>query len=154
MAWTAFQAFNRGAFLIYAGQESAAGHTPSLFDVDKIAWKDYPLQPLLTTLSRLKKDKAQREGQFLIIKAEPAIQAVWNHPQGSQYGIFNVTGSKGFINVHLPDGTYVDELTQTGVSVKHGKLMLPESAYVLCCCEPLELSPAFCELLDYRVDAA
>jgi glycosidase len=35
LAWTAFQAFNKGAFLIYAGQESAATHTPSLFDVEK-----------------------------------------------------------------------------------------------------------------------
>ena len=154
LAWTAFEAFNRGAFLIYAGQESAAEHTPSLFDLDKVEWKDYSLQPFLTALSRLKKTKAQVEGEFLFIKAEPAIQAVWNHPEDSQYGIFNVTGRKGFINVHLPDGTYVDELSQTAVSVNYGKLMLPESALVLCCCEPLLLNPVFCELLDYRVPAS
>jgi hypothetical protein len=93
-----------------------------------VEWKDYSLQPFLTALSRLKKTKAQEEGGFLFIKAEPAIQAVWNHPEGSQYGIFNVTGRKGFINVHLPDGTYVDELSQTAVSVNYGKLMLPERA--------------------------
>src|SRR5690606_36653777 len=33
LAWTAFEAFNRGAFLIYGGQESAAAITPSLFDI-------------------------------------------------------------------------------------------------------------------------
>ena len=150
-AWTAFQAFNKGAFLIYAGQESMAEHTPSLFDIDKVEWKDYPLQPLMTKVAKLKKAKAQQEGQFLIIKSEPAIQAVWNHPEGSLYGIFNVTGSQGFINVHLPDGTYVDELSQTGVYVKNGKLMIPESALILCCCEPLLVSAAYCELLDYHV---
>jgi hypothetical protein len=154
LAWTAFQAFNKGAFLIYAGQEAAAAHTPSLFEIDKVEWKGYLLQPLLTILTRLKKQKAQTEGEFLLIKAEPAIQAVWNHPQGSQYGIFNVTGSKGFISVHLPDGSYIDELSQTVISVKNGKLMLPESAFILRSTGVVQLSPAFCELLDYQVPPA
>ncbi|MCP4426232.1 MAG: alpha-amylase, partial [Chloroflexi bacterium] len=38
LAWTAFQAFNEGAFLIYAGQESEATRQPDLFDEDKIRW--------------------------------------------------------------------------------------------------------------------
>lgn len=151
LAWTAFQAFNKGAFLIYAGEESLAEHTPSLFDMDKIAWKDYPLQSFLTSLAKLKKTKALQEGHFLIIKAEPAIQAIWNHPQGDLYGIFNVTGSQGMINVHIPDGTYVDELSRTELRVKNGKLMLPESALVLGCSEMQSLIPAYSELLDYRV---
>jgi glycosidase len=152
-AWTAFQAFNKGTFLIYAGQEAMAEHTPSLFDIDKVDWKNYPLQPLLAKLAMLKKSLAQQEGRFVIVKAEPAIQAAWSHPDGSLYGIFNVTGSQGFISVHIPDGTYVDELTQTGVHVKHGKLNLPESALILRCPETLLLNPAYCELLDYGVAA-
>ena len=153
LAWTAFEAFNKGAFLIYGGQESAAAHTPSLFDIDKVEWKNYPLQSFLAALARLKKEKAQLEGRFLVIKAEPAIQAVWNHRGGSQYGIFNVTGSQGYINVHLPDGTYIDQLSQSAIRVSGGKLRLPEAAVVLCCSEPLILNPVFCELLDYHVPA-
>ncbi len=64
LAWTAFQVFNKGAFLVYGGQESAAEHTPSLFDVDKVQWGDYPLLPFLTALARLKKDPALIHGQF------------------------------------------------------------------------------------------
>jgi hypothetical protein len=118
-----------------------------------VDWKDYPLQPWLTRLAELKKSKAQQEGEFVIVKAEPAIQAVWNHPEGSLYGIFNVTGSQGFISLHIPDGTYVDELTHKAVHVKQGKIMLLESALILRINQPLLLNPAYCELLDYGVPA-
>lgn len=154
LAWTAFQAFNKGSFLIYAGQESSSDHTPSLFEIDKIDWKDYPFQQVLFSLSRLKKSEIQMAGRFIIVKAEPAIQAVWSHPQGSLYGIFNITGSQGFISVHLADGTYIDELSHTAVQVKNGKLMLPNSAVILNCDTSLELNPAYCELLDYHVPLA
>jgi len=55
MAWTAFTLFNPGAFLIYSGLESKCQKSPSKFDIDKIVWGDYELQPFITTLSRLKK---------------------------------------------------------------------------------------------------
>jgi glycosidase len=149
LAWTAFQGFNKGAFLIYGGQEAAAEHTPSLFDIDKVEWANYPLQPFLTRLAQLKKHPAQVEGKFFIIKADPAIQAVWNHPDGSLYGVFNVSGKRGYVNVHLPDGTYTDALSESAVTITNGKLLLPDSAIILCCCEPLILNPVYCELLDY-----
>ncbi|MCK5343691.1 MAG: alpha-amylase, partial [Candidatus Heimdallarchaeota archaeon] len=63
IAWTAFQAFNKGTFLIYTGQESAAQNTPSLFRVDKIEWGKYELQDFIKTLVLLKKDQAQAEGK-------------------------------------------------------------------------------------------
>jgi hypothetical protein len=53
-AWTAFAAFNRGAFLIYAGQESCCVHTPSLFERDPITWGDRGLQDFLTRLSNIR----------------------------------------------------------------------------------------------------
>jgi glycosidase len=104
LAWTAFAAFNRGAFLIYGGQESGATHTPSLFDVDKVAWGDYPLQPFLTRLAQLKKDLAQMEGEFALLQTDPAIQAAWIHPEGKLFGLFNTQASTGKVPVCLPDG--------------------------------------------------
>ncbi|MCJ7625944.1 MAG: alpha-amylase family glycosyl hydrolase, partial [Anaerolineaceae bacterium] len=56
LAWTALIAFNKGPFFVYAGQEAAATHTPSLFDIDKVEWGDYSLQDFITRLARLKKD--------------------------------------------------------------------------------------------------
>jgi glycosidase len=153
LAWTAFEAFNQGTFLIYGGQEAAATHTPSLFDVDKVAWGNYELQPFLTRLAHLKKDPAQTAGKFLLLEAEPAIQATWIHPTDSLYGVFNISNEQGRVPVQLPDGTYPDLLSDTTVKVQDGKLPLPESAVILRYGKPIHLMPLSCELLDYHVPA-
>jgi len=149
MAWTAFQAFNKGAFLIYGGQESATKHTPSLFESDKVEWSDFSLQPFLTRLVKLKKDPAQLEGRFIVLQADPAIQAVWEYTGKNLYGIFNTSGKTGYIMVNLPDGTYRDILNDGQVSVKSGKTLLPESAAIVRYADTILLRPAYSELLDY-----
>lgn len=173
LAWTAFEAFNKGAFLIYAGQESAATHTPSLFDVDKIAWSSalgygeggFALQPFLTRLAQLKKDPAQQSGRFALLAAEPAIQAAWQGaPQklrvprsqggGGLYGVFNVGAAKGKVAVRLPDGTYEDALSGESVVVRsggtqpHGNLTLPRAAVILRYETEIDLKPFHALLLD------
>jgi hypothetical protein len=150
MAWMAFEAFNKGAYLIYGGQESGTKHTPSLFDVDKVEWGDYGLQPFLTRMVKLKKDPAQVEGKFVVVQADPAIQAAWEYPGKSLYGIFNTSGKTGYILVSLPDGTYRDILNDGQVSVKGGKMLLPETAAIVRYGEAVLLRPAYCELLDYN----
>jgi glycosidase len=149
MAWTAFEAFNKGPFLIYAGQESGTKHTPSLFDIDKVDWGDYGVQPFLTRLAKLKKDPAMVEGKFVVVQADPAIQAVWVCPGKSLYGIFNTSGKTGYIMVSLPDGTYRDLLNDGQVSVRNGKVLLPESGAIVRYSDQLLLRPAYSELLDY-----
>jgi glycosidase len=148
LAWTAFQAFNKGAFLIYAGQEAGASHTPSLFDVDKVAWGDYALQPFLTRLAQLKKDPAQMKGQFVLLEAEPAIQAAWIHSDEGLYGVFNVGASSGDVAVRLPDGVYTDLLSEEPVGVRAGRMSLPESAVILRCRGEIDARPFFSVLLD------
>jgi hypothetical protein len=149
MAWSAFEAFNKGPFLIYGGQESATKHTPSLFEIDKVEWGDYSLQPFLTRLMKLKKDPAQVNGKFVVMQADPAIQAAWEYPGKSLYGIFNTSGKTGYIMVNLPDGTYRDILNDGQVSVRGGKMPLPESAAIVRFSDRILLRPAYSELLDY-----
>ena len=148
IAWTVFQAFNKGAFLLYAGQESAEDHTPSLFDIDKINWRDYPLQPLITKLAILKKHSAMLNGQLILLNGSSIIQAVWNLPGNSLFGIFNVQGESGFINVPLNDGTYLDLISNEIVYVNGGKINLPITAYILEHAEPTTLKLVFSPLLD------
>jgi glycosidase len=131
LAWAAFEAFNQGAFLIYAGQEAGADHTPSLFEIDKIEWGDYPLQSYYTKLARLKKAPALLEGQRMLLESAGTIQAAWEHPTESLYGIFNVTGERGAIDVQLPDGSYEELLGGEPVEVKDGRMRLPQVAAVL-----------------------
>lgn len=130
-AWMAFTAFNRGPFFIYAGQESAAAHTPSLFDIDKVEWGGYCLQEYLTKLSALKKEPALAHGKFYLLAAEPAIRAVWMHGAESLYGIFNVRGSKGKTFTQLPDGEYEDMLSDKQVRVFNSEIDLPAEALIL-----------------------
>jgi glycosidase len=148
LAWTAFQAFNKGAFLIYAGQEAGAPHTPSLFDVDKVAWGDYALQPFLTRLAQLKKDPAQMEDQFVLLDAQPEIQATWIHPDEGLYGVFNVRASTGDVAVRLPDGVYTDLLSEEPVEVRVGRMSLPESAVIVRCHGEIDDRPFYSVLLD------
>ncbi len=151
LAWTAFQAFNKGPFLIYAGQESAATHTPTLFDIDKVEWKDYPLQEYLTRLAHLKKDRAQVEGRFVISAAEPVIQAGWEHPQESLFGVFNPNAVKGTLTVPLPDGDYTDLLNGGVLAVRGGSITVPASAAIVRCGPALGLQAFQSELLDFHL---
>lgn len=150
LAWTAFQAFNKGAFLIYGGQESAAVHTPSLFDRDAVVWGDYELQPFLTLLARLKKDPAPAAGCFVLVEAEPAIQATWYLAGHSLYGVFNVSAAKGDITVRLPDGSYTDLLSGMTIRVRGGRMPIPETAAILRYSGEMDLEPFYSDLLDYN----
>ncbi len=150
LAWTAFEAFNRGPFLIYDGQEAGTKHTPSLFDIDKVDWGEYAVQPFLTRLAKLKKDSAQVEGKFVVVQADPAIQAAWELAGKSLYGIFNTSGKSGYILVSLPDGTYRDILNDGQVMVRGGKMLLPDAAAIVRYAENILLRPAYSELLDYN----
>ncbi|HZU86791.1 MAG TPA: alpha-amylase family glycosyl hydrolase [Anaerolineaceae bacterium] len=166
LAWTAFEAFNRGAFLIYGGQESAAKHTPSLFDIDKVIWGSYELQEFLTKLAKLKKDPALLDGEFVILEAAPAIQAAWMQlkpnpaaprkpvtVEGGLYGIFNVERKSGTVETRLPDGTYTDLLNGGTVEVKHGKAALPATACILRFSGEIDPRPFYTELLDFFIKA-
>lgn len=131
LAWTAFQAFNEGAFLIYAGQEAEAMETPSLFEVDKVRWGGYSLQPFLTQLCQLKKDVAQREGAFRLLTAVPALSACWQTAAGGLYGIFNVADTVDVMATPLPDGEYVDVLSERPFVVRDGETAVPDGAVIV-----------------------
>ncbi len=130
-AWTALAAFLRGPFLIYAGQEAGAWRTPSLFESDPIRWGDLGLEPFLRRLARLKKDPAVGSGTFVVVGDEPAAQAAWLHADGSLYGVFNVAGGRRDVAVQVPDGEYVDALTDEPVTVAAGRLAMPVDAAIL-----------------------
>jgi glycosidase len=148
-AWTALQAFNKGAFLIYAGQEAEAVETPSLFDIDKIPFNRNPLQPFLTILAKLKKHTAQRRGTLVLLAAEPVVQAVWLHGQDSLFGIFNVEGYAGIAQTQLPDGTYKNLLDDCKVKVKGKTLPVPQSAMIVACKFAGKPEPYRSELLKW-----
>lgn len=130
-AWTAFAAFNKGAFLIYGGQESENWHTPSLFDVDKVVWGAYRLQSFLTKLAMLKKHPAQQRGLFTLLGADKGLVACWQMDEGGLWGVFNVLGVAGEVETALADGSYVDLVEGIEVEVSNGRMKMPASAVIL-----------------------
>lgn len=151
LAWTAFAAFNRGAFLIYDGQESGTDHTPNHFDKDTIDWRGYPLSPFLTQLSLLKKDPAVAYGTFIASAAEPAIVAVRETETACLLGIFNVSNAAGKINVSLPDGEYTDILSGDAVRVEQGQAPIPSVAVMLRYTRPIKPRWFYSTLMDFSI---
>ncbi|MBN2048371.1 MAG: hypothetical protein JW750_11050 [Anaerolineaceae bacterium] len=130
LAWTAFAAFNRGPFFVYAGQESAADHTPSLFDLDPVEWGSYELQDFITRLNALKKEPAQYDGKLFLLSADPVGQAAWYNGSDSLYGVFNFNGETGETAVQVPDGDYQDLISGQTVTAHDGKFAIPDSAVI------------------------
>lgn len=71
--WTAFQFFQKGAAMLYAGQEKGCTHCPSLFDKDTLAWSghgaggmDLDLVPLISRLAAMKKDPVFMDSTYYL----------------------------------------------------------------------------------------
>ena len=124
MAWSAFQLFIPGAYLMYAGQESGSTHTPSLFDVDKVNWKEYPLSLWYTRLFAIKKDELFAYGHQHFLSAHQAIQIEWRYKDKHLIGIFNINNFTDPITVNLPDNTYLDLISDEEIMVENGQLRL------------------------------
>lgn len=144
IAWTAFQAFNKGPFMIYAGQESKAKHTPSLFEKEPVDWKNYELSEFFQALAGIKKSDACSNGVFHILSVASVIQSVWiSKTGGSLYGVFSVNsgGASAEVKTQLPDGSYDELLWGERVEVRRGKLLAPKNAYILKVQDKVEYSP-------------
>lgn len=144
--------FNQGAFLIYAGQESAANHTPSLFDRDPVEWKDYPLQDFLSRITRIKKSEHISKGQFTFSAGTPAIVASYVSDYGGLLGVFNVSANQGDITMPLKDGTYPDILNHTNVRIQQGKSVLPPIAMILEVPRGFHPPVNFSNLMDMEIE--
>ena len=143
LAWTAFAGLQprRLPHLRRAG--IGRWHTPSLFDIDKVEWGNYELQPFLTRLARLKKDPAQVAGQLVLLSAEPAIQAAWNWADARLYGVFNVSAVEGSLPCGLPNGVvHTDLLSDETIRVQNGNMTIPAFACILRYEGDLDLRPS------------
>ncbi|MGV8026498.1 MAG: alpha-amylase family glycosyl hydrolase [Anaerolineaceae bacterium] len=133
LAWTALQAFNKGTWLIYAGEESASPRKPDHFEKDVIPWGSYELTDFIHKLALLKKDPAQKEGELYWLTSEPAVQAIWFTKEPCLAAIFNTAGKKGEILTIFPDGTYQDLLSGKDFSIVNHKVQIPAAACIFHC---------------------
>ena len=122
--WTAFQFFQKGMPLIYAGQEVQAAHLPSLFNKDPVNWNTgRDLSGLLRRLSDIRRDPLFADSCYQV-EAAPRDVLVATHRQGDRklVGVFSVRGESSLVTVELPDGTYENLLDGEAVEVHFGHL--------------------------------
>ena len=126
--WTTFVYLQKGATLIYGGQEALCTHTPSLFDIDKVDWSRYNeagLADLMVRLAELKKDDVMN-GFYQLELGEvfDTVCLAYETHEEKRVAIFNFGLKSGEISVNVPDGEYEDLITREMIVVYNGKVRL------------------------------
>ncbi|MDR2073542.1 MAG: hypothetical protein LBP60_08945 [Spirochaetaceae bacterium] len=128
--WTAFNYFQKGLTLIYAGQEVAADSRPDLFDKDPVHWntgKD--LSPLMRALYRIKGDPLLASSAYTV-QALNEETLLGIHRGGLAFGgriilgIFCLNGRGGVFPVPVPDGNYTNLLDGSPVRTGGGSIQV------------------------------
>ena len=123
--WTAFLYFQKGATLLYAGQETENDHTPSLFDYDRVNWNTgHDLSAYFRTLYSIKKHPLLTDSSYHIAADDANNIAVATHTKGDAklVGVFSFHSQSAEADVPLEDGVYTNLLDNQQVTVQNGKL--------------------------------
>jgi glycosidase len=124
--YTALLYFLKGATLLYAGQEFADAHLPSLFEREPIV-RDTgrDLSPLLRRLAEIKKTCFSPEDAFWGQGDDERRIAVLR--RGRWAGVFSLDARPGRVRLEprlaVPDGDYADLLGGGSVTVREGTLL-------------------------------
>ena len=127
--WTAFNYLQKGATMIYAGQEASCQHQPSLFDVDKVDWSQYNearMADLMKQLAIIKKDPVMSEGYYEIElgTVSDTVYLSYESSVKQRLAIFNFSLKAGDLFIDVADGLYKNLLTQQDVIVKNKTVTL------------------------------
>ncbi|MDP4087711.1 MAG: alpha-amylase family glycosyl hydrolase [Bacillota bacterium] len=133
--WTAYLFFQKGAVLIYNGQEAMEDHTQSLYEHDKIVWEetDEEFTKLFKSLSALKKQPIMAEGNYSIgVYDDMDIIVITYDMDGEKLmGIFNVGLEKGEIKLPIADGNYDNLAVGGATAVEDGTLILTDNPIII-----------------------
>lgn len=126
--WTAFLYFQKGATLLYGGQETENERTPSLFDEDKVDWNTGKcLTPLMKRLYEIKKLPVMLEGAYELDTddAEETIIGRYCSEKEMLVGCFCTRSCAACVKLDewkVADGSYENLIDGGTVSVKNGVL--------------------------------
>ena len=123
-SFTAFMFFQKGMPLVYAGQEKAVSHLPSLFDKDTVPWdaaENADLSDYIRRLAAIKRLDIFTDSTYRV-KAVGEEWLVASHEKNGEkaVGVFPLRGQTAFVPVDLPDGVYADVLNGGNVEVFRG----------------------------------
>lgn len=140
--WTAWQYFEKGTVMIYAGQEFEVTHHPTLFDSDPVDFETgRDITPLMQKLRAIRQNVLftdssfqaeavsgdvifavrQRRGNGAPAGAKTGSKTVGDKPAAAgnsrMAGLFSTLGRAMAVQVDLPDGTYTDLISGRRVDV-------------------------------------
>lgn len=123
--FTAFLYCLKGSTLLYAGQEFCCDHTPSLFEKDvfpRDTGKD--ITPLLARLNRVKKEVLSSDDYIHCSSDDDSDIAILlrTNARSKKLGLFSLKGKSASLAVPFPDGSYVNHMDGSTVTVENGKL--------------------------------
>lgn len=125
--WTAFSEFQKGSTLVYAGQEYGFKHTPSLFDMDKLDWKNnrMNLSALISRMHELQQSDIQVSGTYKVTAIEnDIVEVTYRLGNLVRIGIFSLKGMSGEIPVALASDSYTNMINNSLIKVQDGIVTL------------------------------
>ena len=126
MNLTAWSFFQHGIGFIYAGQETLQTHVPSLFEKEPIdlAIQDKAFYDFIKRLIAIKKLPYFAEARKFIVNEHPLqahmIEARLFTPTVQLVGLFNLVKDARQFHIDLPNGDYLDLITETKVKIHQG----------------------------------
>jgi len=132
--WTAFLYFQKGATLLYAGQETQNTLKPSLFEIEKIDWhtgKD--IGKYLKSLYNIKQEPLMSTGDYTLRKDEKSDVIVGFYNDGVEkiVGIFPVKSQHGNMRLdEISDGEYTDMIDKSKIHVCNGNAYIEGKALI------------------------
>ena len=133
VSFTAMLYFLKGTTLLYAGQEFADTHLPSLYDkepIDRQTGRD--LSPLLARLNQIKK-QALAPDDFFFARAddENAIAILERvNRDGRKLGLFPLEARGAAVSLDVPDGVYRNLMDDSQIPVRGGQLLCPDTPVI------------------------
>jgi glycosidase len=124
--WTAFLYFQKGAALVYAGQETGNTKHPDLFGRDEIKWNTgFDISGLMRILYNIKKSRIFTDSSYKVTALPNEILLAVHKSiatQTQRVGVFSVKGHSSLVSSQVPDGIYANLIDGEPVNVEAGKL--------------------------------
>lgn len=132
--WTAFAFFEKGAALIYAGEEVRDTKTPSLFSKDIVNWReDREFTEFIKALVKFKRNEELLSHGIYDLKSKiiGVVEGEYTKDNKKVLGIFNVESKIGNYKVNLKDGTYTNEVNGKEIKVENGAVDLSDCPLII-----------------------
>ncbi|MCQ9210698.1 alpha-amylase family glycosyl hydrolase [Granulicatella seriolae] len=125
LQWTSFIYLQKGATLLYNGQEVQEDHVPTLFDDDKINWSaGRNISQELVTLAKIQKEDIPMDAAYSVTAVDDLDTAILTYKEADQsfIGICSFKNKFGKVSVPVLDGTYINLINGKEVTVKDGQV--------------------------------